>query len=100
MVLIATFPGHRILARPMRPSLRDLLIVVPLAAFGVAALVVVGGFSGFVVGGVFLLGAAVAFWYLTTHQGPATKTREEQAQARLRMSGNWPGGSGGGGGAY
>jgi UPF0716 family protein affecting phage T7 exclusion len=79
----------------------DLLIVVPLALVSVGTVIasvlvgsVVGAFAG-----VFLLAAVAAlFWWLTTHQGPATQTKEEQAEQRLHMSGNWPGGSGGGGG--
>ena len=77
-----------------RPRLRDLLTVVPLGLLGVGALIT----GVYVIAGFFLLTAVAVFWWLTTHQGPATATKEEQAEERLSMS--HPDGGIGGGGAY
>ena len=78
---------------PSRPRLRDLLIVLPVALFGVVAVIV----GAYVVAGVCFLAAIAVFWWLTIHQGPATATKQEQAEEQLRMSDSHHGSGGLGG---
>jgi hypothetical protein len=81
----------------MRPS--DLLIVVPLGALGVAA-VLFGDRTLTIFAGWFLIALDIVLLAWLVRRRPPTMTKEQQAEERMRMSHNYPGGGGGGGGAY
>ena len=81
----------------MRPS--HLLIVVPLGALGVAA-VLFGDRTFTIFAGWFLIAFDIVLLAWLVRRRPPTMTKEQQAEERMRMSHDYPGGGGGGGGAY
>jgi membrane protein implicated in regulation of membrane protease activity len=78
---------------------RDLLIVVPLAALGVAS-VLFGDRTLTIFAGWFLIAFDIVLLAWLVRRRPPTMSKEQQAEERMRMSHDYPGGGGGGGGAY